>query len=394
MSDQQPFKTLIVGGGSAGLEAAFALQRLAGDTIEVTILAPEDHFTTRAMAVLVPFASGHVPDEPLIRMASEAGAGLRRGRMAHVDSARHEVVTDGAETIPYDALLIAVGAVAHAPYPHALTFGPPGSEERMHGLIQDLEGGYVRRVAFVVPPGASWPMPLYELALMTGERAYEVGERCDLFLVTAEEAPMALFGPAASRALDARLAEAGISLRTRVHADVVRRGLVELHPGGERLIVDRIVTLPTLEGPAVHGLPRDARGFLPVDSHGRVLGVADVYAAGDATSFPIKQGGLACQEANAAAETIAAQAGVAIEPVPFTPMLRGVLLTERTATFMRRDASGAAGDDSAVSAQPLWSPGTKITGREIGRRVGRLPPHTVRAADGAETETPLVGGPA
>jgi sulfide:quinone oxidoreductase len=388
MSDSQPFKVLIVGGGSAALEAAFSLQRLAGDMIDVTILAPEDDFTTHAMAVLVPFASGHVPKEPLIRMASDARAKLRRGRMAHVDTARHDVMTDDGEAIAYDALLIAVGAVKHVPYPHALTFGPPGSEERMHGLIQDLEAGYVRRVAFVVPSGASWPMPLYELALMTAERAYEVCEDCDLFLVTAEEAPMSLFGPAASRTLEARLAEAGIALRARAHAHVVRRGLVELHPGGERLTVDRIVTLPTLEGPAVAGLPQDAQGFLPVDPHGRVLGAVDVYAAGDATNFPIKQGGLACQEANAAAEAIAAQAGVAIESHPFAPMLRGVLLTERTATFMRRDASGATGDDSAVSAQPLWSPGTKITGRELGRRIGQLPLHAGARAPGRTSDGP------
>jgi sulfide:quinone oxidoreductase len=373
MSDSQRFNVLIVGGGSAALEAAFSLQRVAGDTVDVTILAPDDHLSTHALAVLVPFAAGHIPDEPLAGMASAAGATLRRGRMAWVNSADHRVVTDDAEAIPYDALLIAVGAVTRAPYPRALTFGPPGSEKRMHGLIQDLEVGYVRRVAFIVPPGASWPLPLYELALMTADRAYEMGEHCDLFLVTGEEAPLALFGPAASRPLEARLAEAGIALRTGAHADVLGRGLVELRPGGERLTVDRIVTLPTLEGPAVVGLPHDARGFLPVDSHGHVLGIADVYAAGDATNFPIKQGGLACQEANAAAEAIAAQAGVAIEPRPFAPMLRGVLLTERSATFMRRDASGGAGDDSAVSAEPLWWPGTKITGRELRSRVGRVP---------------------
>lgn len=380
MSDSQPFKVLIVGGGSAALEAAFALQHLAKDTLAVTILAPEEHLTTHAMAVLVPFAAGHIPDEPLIRLASDAGARLRRGRMARVDAAHHCVVTDDGDAIAYDALLVAVGAVAHAPYPHALTFGLRASEERMHGLIQDLEAGYVRRIAFVVPPGSSWPLPLYELALMTADRAYEMGHRCDLFLVTAEEAPLTMFGPAASRPLEARLAEAGIALRNRVHADVVRRGLVELRPGGERLTVDRIVTLPTFEGSAVKGLPKDPYGFLPVDPHGRVLGADDVYAAGDATNFPIKQGGLACQEANAAAETIAAQAGVAIEPRPFVPMLQGVLLTERTATFMRRDASGAGGDDSAVSAQPLWSPGTKITGRELGRRVRLLPGARVTGA--------------
>ena len=124
------------------------------------------------------------------------------------------------ETISYDALLIAVGAVKRDPYSHVLAFGTPGTEERMHGLVQDLEGGYVRRIAFVVPPGTTWPLPLYELALMAAERAYDSCQHCELVLVTSEEAPLALFGAEASHALSARLQEAGVAVRTGVHAEV------------------------------------------------------------------------------------------------------------------------------------------------------------------------------
>ena len=375
MADSERFKVLIVGGGSAALEAAFRLQRVAEGRVDITILAPDEHFATQAMAVLVPFAAGHVPRESLARLASDADARLRHGRMASVDVEGHRVLTDDGEAISYDALLIAVGAVKHAPYPRALAFGSPGTEERMHGLIQDLETGYVRRIAFVVPAGASWPVPLYELALMTAERAYDMGESCDLVLVTAEDAPLALFGPDESRALTIRLAQAGVAVLTGLHADVPRPGLIELDPGGERLTVDRIVTLPTLEGPAVEGLPCDARGFLPVDEHGRVTGAPDIYAAGDATHHPIKQGGLACQQADAAAEAIAAQAGAAIHPQPYDAVLQGVLLTERAATAMRRDVGGAAGDDDAA----LWWPPTKIAGRELIGHIDRLPSHTVPA---------------
>src|SRR6185437_11061070 len=106
--------------------------------------------------------------------------------------------------------------------------------------------------------------------------------------------------------------------------------------------------------PRVQGLPSDARGFLPVDRHGRVSGVADVYAAGDATSLPIKQGGLACQQADAAAETIAARAGAAIEPQPYRALLQGVLLTERDTTLMRRDTGEATDEDASPPA--LWWP--------------------------------------
>ena len=378
MSDSRPSKVLIVGGGCAALEAAFHLQRVAGDRVDTTILAPNEYFATQALAVLAPFGAGHVPHEPLAGLASDAGARLRRDHMVSVDAAGHEVLTRDGERIPYDALLVAVGAVQQRPWPHVLTFGTAGAGERMHGLVQDLEEGYVRRIAFLVPARASWPVPLYELALLAADRAYEQCQHCDLVLATAEDSPLGLFGAEPSRALADRLAQTGVTLLTGVHVDVPAARLVELHPGGRRLSVDRIVTLPVLEGPAVEGLPRDAHGFLPVDRNARVSGVDDVYAAGDATCFPIKQGGLACQQADAAAEAIAARAGADIEPRPYAPMLRGILLTEHAATFMLRDAGGAAGDDGRASEHPLWWPPTKIAGHELGLHLGAIPRYAER----------------
>ena len=394
MSDSRPSNVLIVGGGCAALEAAFRLQRVGAGRVDTTILAPDEHFATQALAVLAPFGAGHVPHEPLAGLASDAGARLRRGRMVSVDATGHEVLTGDGETIPYDALLVAVGAVQRRPWSHALTFGTPGAGERMHGLVQDLEAGYVRRVAFLVPAGASWPVPLYELALLAAERAYDQCQHSELVLATAEDAPLGLFGAEPSREVADRLAQAGVTLLTGVHVDVPAARQVVLHPGGRRLTVDRIVTLPTLEGPAVEGLPCDARGFLPVDRNGRVSGVDDVYAAGDATCFPIKQGGLACQQADAAAEAIAARAGAGIDPRPYAPILRGILLTERAATFMLRDAGGAAGDDGRASERPLWWPPTKIAGHELGLHLDAIPRYAKRPpAEGTELRPPaLIAG--
>ena len=233
----------------------------------------------------------------------------------------------------------------------------------MHGLIQDIEGGYVKRIAFVVAPGVSWTLPLYELALTTAERAFGMCSHVELMFVTPEESPLALFGPDASRDVAALLAVAGIRLWTGADAEVQERNVVAVH--GERLLVDRVVTLPTLTGPAIDGLPHDADGFLPVDRHGRVAGVPGVYAAGDATDFAIKQGGIACQQADAAAEAIAAAAGAAIEPEPFMPVLRAVLLTERDVRRLHRDLS-----DGETPGSP---PSAKIAGRELSRHLKPVP---------------------
>jgi sulfide:quinone oxidoreductase len=120
--------------------------------------------------------------------------------------------------------------------------------------------------------------------------------------------------------------------------------------------------------------------------------VADVYAAGDVTSLPIKQGGLGCQQADAAAETIAAGAGAAIEPQPYRALLQGVLLTEHDATLMRRDAADATDEVAGASTRALWWPPTKIAGRELARHIDDLPRRLVPAeGEGVEIRLEVAG---
>jgi sulfide:quinone oxidoreductase len=151
--------------------------------------------------------------------------------------------------------------------------------------------------------------------------------------------------------------------------------------GGAELCSDRVITLPSLEGPRLPGLPQDRDGFIPVDGFGRVSGLEDVYAAGDVTAFPLKQGGLAAQQADAVAGTIAARAGAAHAPSPFRPVLRGLLLTGGAPLYLRaepqrlpREATVAieaqptrrpVRDASAAAGQALWWPPGKIAGRYL-----------------------------
>lgn len=359
-------RVLIAGGGVAGLEAALALRDLAGDRVDVLVLAPEEAFEVRALSVRDPFGLPRAQRHVLADVARDAGFGVKRSTLASVEPA-HRIVhaTDGSR-LEYDALLVAIGALPMAAMPRTVTFTGPGSADAVAGVLQDMEEGYARRIAFVAPAGNTWPLPLYELALLTAERARSVGlDDVEITVVTPEEAPLALFGPEASAAVAALLEERGIALLTETFVDAgAHAPVLGVGPGHERIGVDRVVSLPLLEGPRIPGLPSDAGGFIPVDAHCRVPGLDDVWAAGDGTAFPVKQGGIAAQQADAAAEQIAERAGAPVDPQPFRPVLRGMLLTAAGPRWLRRAVAGAGGD-STIAEHALWWPPTKVAGRYL-----------------------------
>jgi sulfide:quinone oxidoreductase len=219
-------------------------------------------------------------------------------------------------------------------------------------------------MAFVAPPGSVWPLPLYELALQARRLSEELGEgSLRILLVTPEDSPLVMFGPMASDQVAELLRVRRIEVLAGRHA-AEEDGAIVLHPGDEPLAAAKVVALPALVGPALPGLPADERGFIPIDDHARITGVADVYAAGDGTNFPIKQGGIATQAADAAAEEIAARFGAEVEPGPFRPILRGRLLTGDESMSMEADVTGGGGE-GRVSADCLWWPPHKVSGRYL-----------------------------
>src|SRR5436190_2461133 len=363
-------RVLIAGGGVAALEAALALRALAEDRASVELLAPEPQFWYRPLAVAEPFDLGEAMQFDLPELAAAAGATFSPGALTRVDAGARQAETSAGRSIPYDVLLVACGASPTAAVPGALTFRGPSDTEKIRRLLEEIVAGEVGRVAFVVPWGAVWSLPIYELALMTA--AYlaerELGD-VELVLVTPEEAPLQLFGRAGSEAVRQLLEERGIALQTGSCPVELVDGELRLVPEGT-LAADRVVALPRLRGPRIDGLPQTVEGFLPVDAHGQVHGLADVYAAGDITSFPVKQGGIATQQADAAAEMIAANAGADITPQPFRPVLRGLLLTGRRPRYLRHELTGGAGDASSASPEPLWWPPAKIVGRYLAPFLG------------------------
>ena len=357
-------KVVIVGGGVAALEAALALRELACDYVAVELLASEPLFWYRPASVAEPFGLGEARHFELAEVAAAAGAGFTLGTLVSIDSARHEAHIADGTVVSYDCLLMACGAISSVAIPGALTFRGPEDSGAFSGLLADIEAGAVRSVAFAVPWGATWVLPLYELALMTAAwlRARRIDD-VELVLVTPEDEPLELFGRAASETVRDLLDERGVSLHTGSLASESRDGRLWLFPH-ESIAAERVVALPRLLGRAIGGLPQTLEGFIPVDPHGSVADTDDVFAAGDVTNFPVKQGGIAAQQALAAAEAIAAWAGVDLDPRPFRPVLRGMLLTGAQPRYLRREI-GADEESSWVSEAPIWWPPAKIVGRHL-----------------------------
>lgn len=364
MSDvASPFRVLIAGGGVAGLEALLALRDLLGERAQITVVTPEREFVYRPMAVAEPFARGHAKRHRLSEITARFGAELVPDRLESVDDGARLVRTAGGRELPYDALVVAIGAGAEPVFRRALTWTPDGDSEVYGGLLADLESGYSKRLAFVIPDGVAWPLPGYELALMTAWDADAMGQKdVEITIYTHEQAPLGLFGPTASAAVAEDLAEAGVTVRTGAHVTESSGGLEV--SGGEDLIGVRVVALPRAVGRPVAGLPADDQGFIPRDGYGRVPGTDAVWVAGDAAQFPIKQGGLAAQQADVVARAIAARAGADVEVEPFHPVLRGVLLTGRGRAWMRHELEGQEDAGTAARHALFWPP-TKIAGRYL-----------------------------
>jgi len=374
-----PMKVVIAGGGVAALEALMALRELAEERVSLELVTPTPEFAYRPLAVAEPFGLGDVRRYDVVRIAADHGADVHIGSIESVDTAAHDVVTSDGSRLSYDLVLIAIGARAATSIPGSVTLQGAGYTGRFRAVLHDLEERRVGHVAFAVPPGSSWPLPLYELALMTATHMAERGlSEVRLSLVTPEERPLELFGAAASQTVRELLDERGIELHVSRNSARFEDGQLSLVPD-ETLAAERVVSLPSVLGPQLTGLPADADGFIPVNLHGLVQGEQDVYAAGDATNSPIKQGGVASQQADAAAEAIAARAGAAVDPRPFRPVLRGLLLTGSTPRYMRAEVSGGRGEDWRVSDHALWWPPSKIAGK-------RLAPYLALRHDELENE--------
>jgi sulfide:quinone oxidoreductase len=357
---EDPTRVIIAGGGVGGLEAILALRELAPQ-LDIELLTDSDVFRFEALAVAEPFGSGPPAEVPVAEFCAEHRVRLRRDRLAEIWPEQRRLLTDSGEDVPYDALIVSPGARRRTPAaeaqrrleasPRAVVFTGAGAPDDVSGAIATAgeQGG---RLTFEVPAGPCWPLPLYELAIGAADELRD--STASVAIVTPEGAPLERLGPAVAERVGAILGDYGViftSTRTLSRPPAP-------DPGAPR------ITIPELDVPEIPGLPQEGHGFIPTDPAMRVPGVERVWAVGDATWFPLKQGGLAAEQADVAAAGIAFALGETEAPeganARFAPVLGAALMTPDGPRFLRAAGDGAA----AVSAEaPLWWPPAKVAGR-------------------------------
>jgi sulfide:quinone oxidoreductase len=358
-----PFRVVIAGGGVASLEAVLAFQELDPDrALSVEVIAPDTRFVYRPLSVRDPFGPRSTRAYDLEPLVQRAGARLRHGQVDAVDPDERLITLGDGTQLPYDALLLATGAARQPALPGVGTFTGPPDVPAFKSFVESLCRGAYHRVAFIVPPGPNWPLPIYELALQAGTRLRAAGEDAQLAVITPEASALAAFGSIASRAVERALRDRGIAIHPGTYADSLVGGELRLDLQGA-VLVDAAWSAPRLVPRVPRGVPALEDGFIGVDGAGRVEGFVDLFAAGDVTSGNVKQGGVAAQQAAVAADAIAALAGIGPEPEPSPPVLRALLLTGGEPLWLRADPS--ADPSSEASDEPLWWPAHKIFGTHL-----------------------------
>lgn len=362
-----PLRVVVVGGGFAAAEAVLALRAYAGDRVEIELVAAEPRFFFRPATTAALFTDGTVESFELAALAEQAGATLFHDRLEAVAPEVHRIRLASGAQRSYDALVLALGARARAAVPGAVTFRDQRDAGQLERVVDELHAGELSGLAVTVPAGVTWTLPVYELVLLAAAEVERLGLTTTVTLVTPERRELEVFGAPVNAVVAALLADRDVRvIRAAAPRAVDARGL-RLADGGS-VPADRVIAAPALVGQRIAGVPAGFGGFVHTRAWGRVEGLADVYAAGDMTSFPVRQGGLAAQQADAVAAAIALRAGAGPPMPPLTSVLRAQLFGAPEPLFLQatldQDGRPIAGGSQVYSEAPWWPHGT-LFGRHV-----------------------------
>lgn len=387
-----PREVVVAGGGVAGLETVLALRAHAAPATHLTVVTADPLLRRRQELLSAPFSPTPVRTYALDALADALGFRLVLGQLHSVNGAKRIARLDEGRQLAYDELVIAAGARQGVPVAHATTLRASATGA-LAEVVRGLDDGSVRDLVLDAPAESGWTLPVYEFALQSARRVAPGPDGPQITVVTHEASPLEVFYGAGSEAVARELADAGVQVLTQRALARPDGQRVQLFPGGHVLPADRVLVLPALHGPGLHGVPLDGRGFVQVDDEFAVPGLEGVHVIGDAAAYPVKQGGLAAQQADTVAANIARRSGIDVPPIPYEGRLRAMLLTGANPLYLSAQLIGGASASSQVSRRCPWWPPEKVAAAHLAPFLTDVDERGLAAAVDALDRDPPPAGP-
>ncbi len=386
-------RVVVVGGGFAGLEAAFLVRMRLHDAVDMTLVSDRDTWVFKPNSIYIPF--GAEPESLLVDLEhplKKRHISFLETRVREVDADSRHVSFEDGTSLPYDFLVLATGSgMRPEEIPGLAEHGESiwTSQEMLSlraalaSLRDRASRGEKQDVLFLVPPNNKCAGPLYEMVFMLETWLRRQGARDGVGITysTFERTFIQAFGPRLHEVVTKEFAERGIEGHTEEIATEVREGEV-VYAAGHTRRYDTLITFPPyVAAVAYDGLPQDDRGFLQTELETRqVTGHPEIYAPGDAGDFPVKQAFLAFLGADAVAEHIAGEVEQRAPRTSFDPVSMCIMEMFDTAAFAQvplrltgdptRPVEVRTEDDGQykVGVSPIWRLGKKMLGAVVPMR--------------------------
>ncbi len=306
---------VVLGTGFGGLEAAGYMRWKLRDA-NITIISDKGYFLFRPNTIYIPF--GVSPDRfvrPLHRALKKRRISFVHGLATDIDPDSKTVAVDG-QKIAYDFLVVSTGAsMAPEEVPglakYAQNIWTSDDMLKLRGELETVVSrarqGARSRILFLVPPNNKCSGPLYEVVMMldTWLRRQKVRDLTTITWTTYEKSYIQAFGPELHRHVTSEFTRRGIDGHTEHVVNRVEDGKV-VYDDSRALEYDLLISFPPYTAAQRFGsLPCDERGFILTERQTRtVQGHDDIFAAGDAGDFPVKQAFLAFLQADTVAANI------------------------------------------------------------------------------------------
>lgn len=305
-------RVVIVGGGFGGLATA---QALAGEDVDVTLIDRRNHHLFQPLLYQVATASLSPTDiaEPLRAILSrQSNLRVRLGEVTEVRPDAHEIVIDepehGAVTLPYDRLVLAVGAKASwfgndQWAKHALPLKSIGDALLMRQRIlmaferAEWETDPERRRAlltFVVVGGGATGVEvagaIAEIAFQTFRGDFKTigADEPRVILVEGADGLLTVYPKSLQQKAQQQIESLGVEVRLSTVVKDIGEGWIQL--GDDRLATHTVlwgagVQAEELPATLGEGVQRDRGGRVTVEASCTVPGHPHVYVIGDAARF-------------------------------------------------------------------------------------------------------------